>query len=164
MGKKKPVLLFFGLMLSLAIALFSCATSPKIPVGGAEEIPFPKDVNIIPPTSDLPKEIAAFSGKWHGVWREGGGGFEFILVVEEITNQEAKVIYAWGDSYGSWKGKKGFYRIVAKVSPGGPEIEFSSARDSSATFFFKMKKDLNTLEVFRQASYGRLYTIMNRMK
>jgi hypothetical protein len=70
-------------------------------------LPPEANANIISPSPDLPKEIAAFSGKWvgrtaiSGAYTGGGGGKnteEVILVVEEIDYTKARIIYAWGNS------------------------------------------------------------------
>jgi hypothetical protein len=53
----------------------------------------PSDVRIVPPEAAGPQQLAAFSGKWSGVW---DGILQHVLVVEEITPPHAVVIYAWG--------------------------------------------------------------------
>lgn len=56
--------------------------------------PLPTDVRVVPPEAAVPQQLAAFSGKWSGVW---DGILHHILVVEEITPPHAAVIvYAWG--------------------------------------------------------------------
>lgn len=62
--------------------------------GCASAVPLPFKVTVVPPVG-VPQELAAFSGKWQGVW---DGTLDHILVVEEITENEAIVIYAWGSS------------------------------------------------------------------
>jgi hypothetical protein len=57
----------------------------------------PEDVNVIPPGSNVPKALRAFSGRWFGVW---DGVLEHILVVEKIDNNlEVNAIYSWGVAY-----------------------------------------------------------------
>jgi hypothetical protein len=36
-----------------------------------DEVPLPRDINIVPPSPNLPKEIVAFSEKWGGNWMMG---------------------------------------------------------------------------------------------
>lgn len=106
----------------------------------AAEPPLPNDINIIPPSSDLPKEIGAFSGKWVGEWNTG---ISSILIIEEINEKEAKVIYSVGD-YPRGKIKGNYRRYTAKVlSTPKPRIEFSSL--TGWLFIFEMR-DLNNLE------------------
>lgn len=50
---------------------------------------------VTPPDPSLPREFAAFSGKWLGLH---GNGRERIMVVEWITSEgDASVIHAWDD-------------------------------------------------------------------
>ena len=118
----------------------------------ADEVPLPEDITIVPPSPDLPKEIAAFSGKWQGTWIIARGRSEKIprnavLIVEKIDEQEAKIIYAFGP-YSGAKELKGWYkRFKAKVTPGATtKIEFIT-KDKSE-FSFEMKKDLNGLGAY----------------
>jgi hypothetical protein len=59
--------------------------------GFSQNIPLPKDIVIKNPSADLPKEIAAFPGKWKGAW---DGRADFIIVVTEIDLEKAEIIYA----------------------------------------------------------------------
>jgi hypothetical protein len=103
------------LMVLLAFAVTACAT------GGAN-IPLPQTINIETPGSDVPPEIAVFSGKWEGWWP---GGMDAVLIVEKITTTKAEVIYAWDDAP-SWRITKGFRRYTAVISieEGKPRIKF----------------------------------------
>jgi hypothetical protein len=58
--------------------------------------PLPNDIKIIPPAPDLRKDIAAFSGKWVGSWARGIS-YEVMLVVEEIHDSWAQVVFSRGD-------------------------------------------------------------------
>jgi putative ABC transport system substrate-binding protein len=51
-------------------------------------IPRPPEVNLTPPATDLPSEIAAFSGTWEGLWN---GVLPSRLVVESIDADSARV-------------------------------------------------------------------------
>ena len=65
-----------------------------------------------------------------------------VLIVTEITQTEAKVIYAWGDAP-EWNTKKGYRKHKAIVTPGEkPKIKFFGG---SRAFTFEMRKDLKTL-------------------
>ena len=83
--KRKKVLIW---------SLLVCVVALLVNVALAQQIPLPTDIEIVSPPLDLPKEIAAFSGKWKSNWE---GDLEAILIVEEIAPQKATVIYAWGD-------------------------------------------------------------------
>ncbi len=110
----------------------------------AGEIPLPENINIVAPSSDLPKELAAFSGKWEGNW---DGVLDAILIVEEIGLERAKVIYAWGDAP-EWNTKKAFRRYTAKVISGEkPKLEFGGG---GPKFTVEMRKGLITIEVVRE--------------
>jgi hypothetical protein len=116
----------------------------------ADEVPLPKDINIVSPSPDLPKEIAAFAGKWQGTWiiQRGRKGEkiprEAVLIVEEIDKQEAKIIYAFGPFSGVQELKGWYKRFKAKVIPGATtKIEFITKDQSE--FSFEMQKDLNSL-------------------
>ena len=75
----------------------------RMPVSATSQakVPLPDDIRIVPPGSEVPREQAAFSGKWFGIW--GGvdvkhGSREHILIVERITTEAPAVvaIFAWG--------------------------------------------------------------------
>lgn len=55
--------------------------------------PLPENVRVIRPSPKVPKELAAFSGKWTGAWRER---LDHILIVEEVSPPYATIIYSWG--------------------------------------------------------------------
>ncbi len=115
----------------------------------ADEVPLPKDINIVPPSPDLPKEIAAFSGKWKGSWMIGRASRRSILIIEEIDNKEAKIIFAVGVSSASASLKTSavYRRYKAKVIAGSPpKIEFITEEKSEITF--EMKKDLKSLGAY----------------
>ena len=59
------------------------------------KVPLPDDIRIVPPGSEVPREQAAFSGKWFGIW--GGvdvkhGSREHILIVERLTTESPAVV------------------------------------------------------------------------
>ena len=53
---------------------------------------------IIPPDPNLPPEVAAFSGRWEGIWKNGS---KLVLVVERIDAKNAWIIYSWCSPKGS---------------------------------------------------------------
>ena len=123
--------------------LFTILVSKE--VFSQKNVVLPPEIEIVAPSNDVRPEIAAFSGKWEGVW---DGQCYAVLVVEEIDNQEAKVTYAWGETGCGITGR-GFGRHKAKVSAGPPaKIEFGGGR--YAKFTFEMKKDFKTINGFRE--------------
>jgi beta-aspartyl-peptidase (threonine type) len=56
-------------------------------------VPLPENIVITPPGDDVSPDRAKFSGTWGGV---AYGSWNFILVVEEIAADSAKVIWALG--------------------------------------------------------------------
>jgi len=61
----------------------------------------PNDLNIIPPDPSLPKELAAFSGKWHGVINWGNRSREIAIIFEKISEKEASIYY-YDSELGGW--------------------------------------------------------------
>jgi len=63
-------------------------------------VPLPPAIHVVPPGPAVPKDRAAFSGKWVGTWVSGPGSVvhsrAHILIVEEIIGNAAALIYAVG--------------------------------------------------------------------
>jgi len=123
--------------------------------GFSQNIPLPKEIVIKTPSADLPKEIAAFLGKWKGKWAGasawGERNVSHILVVMEIDSEKAEVIYATAAEQGADSASE---NITAKIISGGnPKIEFNTvSRPGSGHigprtwYTFEMQKDLKTLK------------------
>lgn len=94
------VLLVVGIVVSLTV---QCA---------AQLTPLPDKITIATPDSSVPAPIAAFLGKWVGVW---DAGLASTLVVVKIAPSKtvgvytADVIYSWG-TFASWGILKADYR------------------------------------------------------
>ena len=147
MKNTSSALLVFAVTLSIAMSLLNCATSQKPLAEVPEGVPLPKDINIVAPPADLPKEIAAFSGKWTGKW---DGVQKAVLIVEEINEKEAKIVLAQ-EHYSAARETvdAGYFRIMAKVSSSPtPSIEFKIIRSDHPVVTFEMQKDLNTIKGF----------------
>ena len=130
------------LLCLVVIFVFSILVSKE--VFSQKDVGLPPEIEIVAPSNDVRPEIAAFSGKWEGLW---DGGCYAVLVVEEIDNQKAKIIYAWGEM-GCEPTGKGFRWYIAKVSEGPPaKIEFG---ERYLKFTFEMKKDLKTIKGLRE--------------
>ena len=106
---------------------------PLVLLAGCVMVPLPTDVRIVPPSPGIPGEVAAFSGKWQGVWDDT---LDHILVVEEITGTEAVVVYAWGDSQ-AWRMSRGFNRLKGAFD--GATLIVKSARPATVTY--RMRAD-----------------------
>jgi hypothetical protein len=138
------------LLIFLVFVVILITSQPSLSM----DVPLPQDIKIIPPSPDVPKEIAAFSRTWEGNW---DGWLDAKFIVEEINSNQASIIYSWGDAP-RWKTKKGYIRIAAKVSVGGknPQIEFGDG-EKKPKFIFTMNNDLKTIEGSREFN-GRFDT------
>jgi hypothetical protein len=102
-----------------------------------ETLPLPDDVEIIPPAAGSPENLAAFSGTWEGYW--GDSRRPALLIVEYIDNEEAELIYSWGDCF-KCKTGEGFLRITAKVLFSDSKITVTWGDGTkSAKFNFTLK-------------------------
>jgi len=73
------------LVLMVASGLAGCVSTVHVPM--------PPSSTIVPPAAGVSATRAAFSGKWTGSWTDR---IEHVLVVEEVTETDAIVVYAWG--------------------------------------------------------------------
>jgi hypothetical protein len=81
------------------------------------DVVLPSDVHVLPPGSDVPPGLAAFSGKW-GPNRWDGDQLSHILIVEEIKpTGDAVVLYAWGN-WARWRIKAGSVRVHGVILDG----------------------------------------------
>ena len=152
MKNKRSDWLFFAVTLAFTVSLFNCAINVRPSAEALERVPLPKDIHIVDPPADLPREIAAFSGKWAGKW---DAVLDSVLIVEEISDKQAKIILAHppypgpldvGAAETIWEGYK---RILAKVSMSPkPSIEFEIKRPDHPVVTFQMQKDLKTIKGF----------------
>lgn len=115
-------------------------------------IPRPPDLTIIPPSANLPPEVAAFSGTWEGAW---GGILPSRLIVERIDSESAQVVFAWADDprgriKANWK------RLRARVFPGG-RLDFGPQED----FVFEMAQDRRS-NTGRKGRGGPITTVTMR--
>jgi len=134
---------FFMVMGCLVFISFGCASTALLPA----------TLNIVPPSSDIPTEVAAFSGVWEGrFWN----GLDTKLVVEKIDNNEAKLIF----SYGLYQGvEPSYFYQTANVTP-EPSLVFIAPNGDK--FEFKMDNNqkeikLNLIEKKTGANLWALY-------
>jgi len=106
-------------------------------IGCASTAQLPSTLNIIPPSPDVPPEIAAFSGVWEGKWN---GWNDTILVVEKIDTENAEVILSFSqtEDLNSY-----YYYAKAKVLP-GPSIEWTIP--AGYRYVFEMDKGLKKIK------------------
>ena len=129
---KATVLFLLGIL-----ALFCLLTATGESV--CQNIPLPDDIKIVAPKLDVPKEIAAFSGRWANL----KGRPISLLIVEEINSENAKIIYTW-EAFPELNLQKGYVRGTATViACKDPRIEFGGGE--TAKFMFEMGKDLQTV-------------------
>lgn len=102
----------------LAIAI-GCATGPAVMPAG---VSLPPDITVTPPSSTIPREVAAFSGKWAGTW---SGPRDFVLIVEKVSPVEAQIVYAQGTSPTSRVGAFS-YRRSAPIENGVLTVRYQS--------------------------------------
>lgn len=117
---------FFLVMSWLVLISFGCASTALLP----------PTLNIVLPSSDIPPEVAAFSGIWEGsFWN----GLETKLVVEKIDNNEAKLIF----SHGLYQGvEPSYFYQTATVTP-EPTLVFIAPNGDK----FEFKMDNNRKEI-----------------
>ncbi len=144
MSKKISYSLVITTLMAAQLVVIPFAFSEWKETDISREVPLPKKVAILPPSPDLPKEIASFSGRWEGRWEVNS--LAGVLIVEEVNSKEAKVISGWG---------RGVYypadyeRIKAKVV--GKEIQFTT---KNCQFNFKLNEDLNSIHGERSCPGG----------
>ncbi|MBI4698267.1 MAG: hypothetical protein HY758_04995 [Nitrospirae bacterium] len=101
-------------------------------IGCASTAPLPTTLNIVPPSSDVPSEIAAFSGKWEGRFY---GGVDIALVVEKVNVENADIIVSMG-------GIAGWYQYMKAKVISGPALYAVSTGGNTITFSMKSNNEL----------------------
>ncbi|NOZ69776.1 MAG: hypothetical protein GXP46_11170 [Deferribacteres bacterium] len=140
---KKNILLVLSCVF-LSVGITGCvAMSPAKP-------PLPAVINIIPPSPDLPPEIAAFSGVWEGKW---GAVQDTVIVIEKIDAKTAEVLISFGEAERTGIRPQNIYHYQTAAVLPGPIIQWKiSNRDSRddcpCTVTLKLNKELNRLTAF----------------
>lgn len=84
------------------------------------DVPLPGDIVIVPPEQHISADKMEFSGGWVGAWPEASQNH--VLVVEQISADSAKVVYALGPTP-FYPEDKGLYRrFTAKFVDGGLQV------------------------------------------
>jgi len=117
--------------------------------------PLPLEVRITPPSLDLPKNIAGFSGTWYGSW---DNRHSTTLVVENIEPPTAIVVYSWGE----YKGKDGGWRRSEwKIGPN--KLENDSEGGITITYFLSDDGEILEGTYIHRGKQTRInYTTMQR--
>jgi len=133
--------------LAIVVLVFvaACATTPQF-------TPLPYGVKV-KPIPDLPKEIAAFSGIWYGIWDNGR---PTTLVVQKIKPPKAEVIYSWGPIGKEREG--GFTQHVGEIKPGKLEV---AVPERQITITYLLSGD-GTLKGEFRVSKSIFYATMRR--
>ncbi len=129
----------------------------------------PDDVQIFPPSSDVPQDEAAFAGKWagefKGKWRGlVEGGLPHVLVVEEIRQDNltgktiAIVVFAWGTAT-AWGISSGWYRVRGTFERGALRLTLPS----NAQITYRMSFDGTLDATYERADFGVLQAMMKRI-
>ncbi len=133
-SKKNKDFILLLLSASIAILILSCASTA----------PLPSKLNIVSPASDVPTEIAAFSGTWEGRWEISYGtclecsvSIPTILVVERVDSQKANIIISIGYINQSFKGN--YFNASANINP-GPSINWIDSGGND--YKYTISKDL----------------------
>lgn len=117
---------------------------------------FPQDMEIVPPSPDLPPGMKAFSGKWFGVWDRI---LQHVLVVEQINPPKAIAIYAYG-SAPSWNiNNPSYARVQGEIEPGILKL---TLRRTAATVTYRIQPD-GTLDATYETRTGISRAKMRRM-
>jgi hypothetical protein len=144
----------FALFIAFAFSVFLGQTAL------AQAVPLPTDIKVVEPAQGTPTDNARFSGRWDGVWGGGiGGSMPHTLIVEEVTGDKAKIIYAWGTSSTALNGTPGWARYEGTFS--GSELKFELK--SSALVSYKFKDgELHGTYIRGRSSYSVLKKVADQ--
>lgn len=165
MNMKKIFLL--GLIVALTLTENSFAGGPS-PDWKETEISrlvaLPPKINVVPPGKDLSPKIAAFLGRWEGVW--DFIDMPVVLIVESISSATANVIYCTGKS--KWGNRPDYSRRKAKVFS-EEKIEFpiwgfDRGSQYVINFLLEMGEDLKMLHGEAEGRAGKLKIIMKKIE
>ncbi len=144
------------LIVLTGLALYSCATMNSV-------VPLP-NILIVSPDPNLPPEIKAFSGKWGGSWwyqpNPSSGRLDAVLIIEGIMDEQATVVYGWGNNPG-WSVKEGWARFTVNFSrnkEGKITLSWIDRRTGSK-FEFQVKGD-----ELKGVAGGNTYITMKRLQ
>ena len=109
----------------VAVLLLALTIFPPNSGVAESDVLLPADIKIVEPGASVLPKRAAFSGRWSGVWDKT---LYHVLIVEEIINDEAMVVYAYGDAP-AWRVKAGYSRVKGAFdSQNRLELQLASQR------------------------------------
>ncbi|MBT6426155.1 MAG: hypothetical protein HOK30_00710 [Rhodospirillaceae bacterium] len=135
--KKKSKLSRFlsGVLGLLLLTAFTVTTTEVVALGNCDD-KLPDDILIIPPKPEVPAELAAWSGIWHGKW---GGTLCSSLAIELIEeNGNVRFVYSWGRLESSFD--PGFMASKGKI------VDNELGWGSRVKLLFKMNIDKNIID------------------
>jgi hypothetical protein len=109
--KKCIIILVLSLVLTVSVALVSILSCPMVMAAPPS---MPNDVQMVQPDPSLPKELAAFLGKWEGAT----GWSKFFLIVEKIDEGNATLYWWRSNSIRTFDGMyitEGWERVKADI-------------------------------------------------
>jgi hypothetical protein len=132
----------------------------------------PPDLQISPPGADIPRDEAAFSGRWSGQWKGQGDsiadeGLPHILAVQQIARNDrflasertAVVIFAWGRSshlevFPGWLKAEGVFQRGVLL------LTLASGAHAS----YRMGIDGTLDATYDSPDFGVMRAVLSRMK
>lgn len=100
---------------------------PLLALSQPSDIPTRPDVAVIAPASTVPKELAAFSGKWVGYYNgvdTGAYMSDGLIVVEQVISPtEVQVFYSGIGRHRINRGDTWSYRVKASFIDGALEVK-----------------------------------------
>ena len=107
----------------LVIFLSACSAGEKITL--------PPNIHVVAPGPGVPRELAAFSGKWSGAWvarlQDRQRSRDHVLIVEEIRGMTANVVLALGSGFhieGTVTPMPAWLRVTGRFVDGVLRINF----------------------------------------
>jgi len=120
-----------------------------------KDIPVHADVSVTAPAENIPKELAAYSGRWLGQYNGVNTGAymsDGLIVVEKITSpSEIQVFYSGIGRHRINHGQPWTYRINAIYVDGA--LEFKVSGSGGCTIKAKMTGD-RTISVTKDCARG----------
>ncbi len=119
-----------NLLVTILFLVCLLVVCPTLSPAASQFTPLPLEVRITPPSLDLPKNLAGFSGTWYGVWDDD---HPTTLIVEKIEPPEAIAIYSRGTC--TRKECKGWWRRYEwKIEPGRLEVDIQESGEKIIYF------------------------------
>lgn len=143
-----------ALFVILTAAIFStaCATADY----SSYKAPLTDYLYIDQPDSSVPAERAAFSGKWHGAWRDPyNSNIDHILVVEGIHGNNVRVVYSIGRAaswqwqieprWDRWEGRFAANgELVLSTFPNGAVVSYRLEKNGTLTGRYSLDGNITT--------------------